>query len=850
MTVENISIDVKTNAGSAAKQFRSLSSALRSVGSSAKNATKSNSKFMSSVVRIAKYRLLRTALKEVSQAFNEGLKNAYHFSKSIGGSLAETLDNLSTKSLTMKNQMGAAFGALLQTIAPIILSIISLVTQLMQALSALFAAIGGGQYLIAKDTASAWDEATGAANKYKKTILGFDEINRLDDPNGGGGGGSNFADMFEEGELPPWAKKLAEWKDWILEKMGGTFDALKILIGGAGVVLGAILLFSGTNIPLGLGLIAAGLVSISQGYANWDLIPEKIKNIISTIQVAASLALLAIGIVLTFSGANIPLGIGLIIAGVAGLATRAKTNWDSIPPKVKEVIAKIAIITAAVLIAVGLVLALTGHLGLGLSLIIAGIATAYAAVAVTWDSLPNDVKTKIAEIATITSFVLIALGIVLAFTGHIGLGLALLIAGITTMYTAVSLTWEYLPNETKAKIAEIATITATVLIALGIVLALTGHVGIGLGLLIAGITTMYTAVAVTWDYLPEEAKTRIATIAVVTATVLIAMGIVLAITGHIALGIGLFIAGITTMFAAASLAWDYLPEETTRVLAIIGTITSIVLVALGIILLTTGHVALGLGLLIAGITTMYAAATVMWDYLPEETQKTLVTIGKVAGYALLAIGVILLVTGHLALGIGIILASSALLAAAASFDLDGTKNDINGALIDIGNTGESQLGRIITALQSIVNWCTDVVTSLGKVFQNAGDVKNRLTDINSYKQTYGDAWGEFVRGSEMGLYASGGFPDTGELFVARETGPELVGTINGRTAVANNDQIVEGIAQANDGVISAVYSMGNMLLKAVESIDPDIQLDGQSLADKMYHYNQQAANRYGAAMVT
>jgi hypothetical protein len=46
------------------------------------------------------------------------------------------------------------------------------------------------------------------------------------------------------------------------------------------------------------------------------------------------------------------------------------------------------------------------------------------------------------------------------------------------------------------------------------------------------------------------------------------------------------------------------------------------------------------------------------------------------------------------------------------------------------------------------------------------------------------------------VYAEGGFPDTGELFIAREAGPELVGNIGNRAAVANNDQITEGIAQA------------------------------------------------------
>ena len=52
-------------------------------------------------------------------------------------------------------------------------------------------------------------------------------------------------------------------------------------------------------------------------------------------------------------------------------------------------------------------------------------------------------------------------------------------------------------------------------------------------------------------------------------------------------------------------------------------------------------------------------------------------------------------------------------------------------------------------------------------------------------------------------YANGGIPNTGQLFVAREAGPELVGTIGGNTAVMNNKQIVSSVAA---GVSGAVYS--------------------------------------------
>lgn len=54
-------------------------------------------------------------------------------------------------------------------------------------------------------------------------------------------------------------------------------------------------------------------------------------------------------------------------------------------------------------------------------------------------------------------------------------------------------------------------------------------------------------------------------------------------------------------------------------------------------------------------------------------------------------------------------------------------------------------------------------------------------------------------------FADGGFPERGQMFIAREAGPELVGSIGGRTAVANNDQITEGIY---DAVLAAMSQSG------------------------------------------
>ena len=59
-------------------------------------------------------------------------------------------------------------------------------------------------------------------------------------------------------------------------------------------------------------------------------------------------------------------------------------------------------------------------------------------------------------------------------------------------------------------------------------------------------------------------------------------------------------------------------------------------------------------------------------------------------------------------------------------------------------------------------------------------------------------------------FASGGYPTTGEMFLARESGPELVGRIGNRTAVANNDQIITAMKNAViEGMLEAAPAFGS-----------------------------------------
>ena len=102
-------------------------------------------------------------------------------------------------------------------------------------------------------------------------------------------------------------------------------------------------------------------------------------------------------------------------------------------------------------------------------------------------------------------------------------------------------------------------------------------------------------------------------------------------------------------------------------------------------------------------------------------------------------------------------------------------------------------------------------------------------------------------------FADGGFVDQGQLFIAREAGAEMVGSIGKKTAVANNDQIVEGISsgvsEANLDLINAVMAMGNMIVKAVEDKDMNAYMDGRLVSRQLYAYNQQTAKEHGGSFV-
>ncbi len=124
----------------------------------------------------------------------------------------------------------------------------------------------------------------------------------------------------------------------------------------------------------------------------------------------------------------------------------------------------------------------------------------------------------------------------------------------------------------------------------------------------------------------------------------------------------------------------------------------------------------------------------------------------------------------------------------------------------MSNVVEEELGKVETkangfgarigkALGSIFTWIGE---QLGIVNRNIDNTVQRTNNVRG-----GGGTSTPRRGASAGMFASGGFPNIGEMFIAREAGPELVGTIGGRTAVANNSQIITSISR---GVFQATSS--------------------------------------------
>lgn len=622
------------------------------------------------------------------------------------------------------------------------------------------AAVGAGSL------ADNLDDAAGAAKKLKQYTAGFDELNVFAPNTGSGSGaGAGGAGGFDF-DLPTYdflgdavQTRIGEIKKMIED----TLAEITTIVSGFMLAVGAILVVTGVNIPLGVGLMAAGAVGLAATVGlNWTAMSSELASTLALITGVVGGFLLALGAIMAFSGANLPLGIALMALGGASLVSAAVINWHNSDRHLTDALTTLTGVLAGASLAVGAMLAFTGvATGLGIALMAVGAVTLVSAAALNWNSIPDALASPLSRVGLLVSGATLALGAILAFSGCMPLGIALMAIGATSLVSVMALNWNGLSDEIQNVIAIITTVVSVAFLAIGAALAFSGaNIPLGLALLVAGAVTMGTAIMPNWNDLSDNVQQKISMITTVVGAALLAVGAILALSGvALPLGLGLMAAGALSLGAVATLNWDFVVNSIKKVVSVITGILSGALIVLGVLLCLSGAgVGLGLAVLAAGLSLSYAAWT-----------------------------------------------------------LD--DNPITRFVRQMANSIIGLVNGVIDAINDMFHIQFNGLSVMGITLIPAFDI--RLVDI-----------------PHIPFFEDGGFPNEGQLFIAREAGAEMVGAMGRRTAVANNDQIVEGISAgvsvANDGVIAAIYA----LLNVVEEKDMSVVIGDNEIGHSYDRYKE------------
>lgn len=688
---------------------------------------------------------------------------------SAQGDLSRTLEApanqlrvLSAQFNMAARSIGNIFIPALNAILPYAIAVVQVIREIADAIASLFGfeltevdysgitagASGAGSM------ADSLDEAAGAAKKLKQYTAGFDELNVFSPDSGsagsgvGAGGGNGFD--FELPEYDFIGEAIQTRVGEIKAMIENSLADITAVVSGFSLAIGTIMVLTGANIPLGLGLMvmgAAGLVGTIS--ANWGSMNGQLASTLATITGMLGGFFLALGALLTFTGANVPLGIALMAVGAVSLVTAVAVNWHASDTPLKDALATLTAIVGGSLLAVGALLAFSGgSVPLGIALMAAGAISIVGSAALNWNGMNEQIGTIIGTLTGMVSGALLALGALFVFTGvSLPLGLALLAAGAVSLVTSATVNWQSTNDTMSTVLGTLTAIVGGAMLAVGALLTFGGvNLPLGLALMAAGAISLVTAAVVDWTFVVTTVKTILQEIGIAAGAALLALGVMLTLSGGaLPLGIGLIAAGAATLAAGVALNWNYILTTIKNVLKEIGIAAGGALVALGLMLIVTGvGLPLGIGLLLAGAATMATSVALNWDFFADKIQQMLD-------------GITAVFKGFVNGGLGLF------------------ENFING---------------VIGIVNNVISFINGLVGILGIHIDLIPEVS-------------------------IPRLATGGFVDEGQLFIANEAGAEMVGAMGRRTVVANNEQIVEGISAgvtvANDGVIAAIYALMNLI---------------------------------------
>lgn len=812
-----------------------LGNYFKKAGSSVSGMTKKFSGLVRALGRVAFYRAVRFVISQITDAFKEGTANAYQYSKAMGGELAASLDRVASSSQYFKNSIGAMVAPLINAFAPALDYIVDKIVSFINVLNQLFAKLtGASTWTKAVKTQKEYAEAAGgAASAAQSLTAGFDELNVLSDSGGGGGGGSSadYGSMFEEMKLD---SQFATWVDDVKAAIAaGDW-------GGVGTILADKINEAVSKVDFaGIGNKIGGAISntVDLLYSFFDTLD--VSKIFEG--VATSMNSIMDAVDFEKVGALLMQKWVILLDALYGFVTTL--DWFKLGYAVSD-----AINGAFGALDLGkAVTAITGTIN-GL---MATVSTAIqnvdwygmiAAVMHTFEEI--DWKTLLGNLGTLLSDAVIGmLDMCLAFVGECDWGKEIhdILSGIGAAFA--SFDWPQVLAKLGGVIIEIAAqIPSLIVGALGGIADLLGGLFEGFGLdSIAGFfygigDAMANAGAWLKEHLVDPVVNWVKDLFGIHSPSTVFAEIGTWLIEGLAQGIretwesivGFFSDVLAAIKDCISNAWDSVSKATSSAWSSIASSLSDCWSNIKSKASQTWE-------------NIKSGVTNAWNNVKSNTTNTWNSVkswlsntwGNVVTNASTA-------WTNMTNNIGKAWV-------AITTDTDGTWSMISSKLSQVWSSIKSEVTDVFTSISSTVsNIWEGIWGAIKKVINSIlggiegmanGVIRGMNWMIRALNKLSFDVpdWVPGIGGGKFGFnlremseisiprLAEGGFPASGQLFIAREAGAEMVGNIGGRTAVANNDQIVQGIYE---GVLAAMRAAeGN----GSGNFDVKVYLDGKQL---------------------
>lgn len=447
-----------------------------------------------------------------------------------------------------------------------------------------------------------------------------------------------------------------------------------------------------------------------------------------------------------------------------------------------------------------------------------------------------------AVMALMTGIALLAIGAILTFSGHVGVGIAMMVAGALTVYGV------YASDGGEAAKTLVGTGLSKILIAigpmiaiLGVVLMLTGNIPWGLGLLIAGIALFAVGeVAENWDLLGTNLVGALANMLIDISPYIALFGAVLLfVPGQQALGIGLIIAGIA-LFAVVEVGanWELLGTNLTSALTKIFSEISPYIAVFGLLLaIVPGMMAVGIGMIVAG-SAMFAFSVIApnWDSITQALRGPLgKTLAMIGGF-LVVLGLMLIFSGvGIPLGIGMLLAGGVSLAAAIAPNWDFIRDKIKNVWQKIKefwnsyiapvftaawwlNLGKTIMNGLISGIERGINW---VLGGVSDMVNGITGILNKIPGVNIGRVNWGNV--------HIPRLAQGAVIPANREFLA-VLGDQKHGTNIEAPLDTIKQAVAEVLGQGSDRPITIIVQMDGkeMFRQMVRENNSQVRMNGKS----------------------